>query len=82
MQRLRPLAASIRSQARVAAVAPFLTSAAANSHSPRFYSTPAPVTPPETSVNASELSFNPPSSESVPPYFVPRTAGGELVRLS
>ncbi|BGP53279.1 hypothetical protein JCM8202_002604 [Rhodotorula sphaerocarpa] len=75
LQRLRPLAASLRRQAPAVAVSP-VASFNLTARAPRFYSTP----PPAPSANAAQekLSSVPPASETAPPYFVPRTAGGEL----
>lgn len=77
MQRLRPLAASLRLRTPTLAFAfaPSSSSSSSSSSSPRFYSATADPSPHATDA----LSSTPPTSETAPPYFVPRTTGGELV---
>jgi hypothetical protein len=77
MQRLRPLAASLRLRTPTSAAFAFAPSSSSSSSSPRFYSATADPSPQA----ADPLSATPPASETAPPYFVPRTAGGELVSL-
>ncbi|TKA53289.1 hypothetical protein B0A53_04307 [Rhodotorula sp. CCFEE 5036] len=74
MQRLRPLAASLRLRTPTSAAFAFAPSSSSSSSSPRFYSATADPSPQA----ADPLSATPPASETAPPYFVPRTAGGEL----
>ncbi|GAA5873986.1 hypothetical protein JCM3774_004059 [Rhodotorula dairenensis] len=74
MQRIRPFASSLRVRSAFSL---------ASTWSPRCYSTAtstATSTPTDADADASTsgLSSTPPHSELAPPYFVPRTAGGEL----
>ncbi|GAA5991617.1 hypothetical protein JCM10908_005791 [Rhodotorula pacifica] len=71
-QRFRPLAASLRLRTPVSTALPPFAFASS------FYSASPAATPSQTAAEASSLSATPPTSETAPPYFVPRTAGGEL----
>lgn len=79
MQRIRPMASSLRVRTPAFTLSSFASSS--SSSSPRCYSTSTSAD--DTAAPASDsgsLSSTPPHRELAPPYFVPRTAGGELVR--